>query len=194
MLIKKLHWPVIHALIQGAGDSGKSTIAKQMKIIHLDGFSDEERLSYKTTIANNILTSMRTLIHQSGKFEYPLSKGNEVCCNCMMLLWIFAYPSFAESCASSGCHASRPRTKHNKRNSRNSHKSLEWPGHQTNIQQIQRIPAERLHTIVTIFACFSQVYTNTTLVTLIIYNAYHPPIMFLLSRMCCDRVWKQRVF
>jgi hypothetical protein len=27
--------------------SGKSTIAKQMKIIHLDGFTDEERASYK---------------------------------------------------------------------------------------------------------------------------------------------------
>jgi len=61
----------------GAGDSGKSTIAKQMKIIHLDGFNDEERMGYKTTIANNILTAMRTLIHQANKFEYHLSTGNE---------------------------------------------------------------------------------------------------------------------
>lgn len=67
----------VKLLLLGAGDSGKSTIAKQMKIIHLDGFSDEERLGYKTTIANNILTAMRTLIHQSNKFEYPLGKGNE---------------------------------------------------------------------------------------------------------------------
>jgi len=67
----------VKLLLLGAGDSGKSTIAKQMKIIHLDGFSDEERLGYKTTIANNILTAMRTLIHQSNKFEYQLSKNNE---------------------------------------------------------------------------------------------------------------------
>jgi GTPase SAR1 family protein len=67
----------VKLLLLGAGDSGKSTIAKQMKIIHLDGFSDEERLGYKTTIANNILTAMRTLIHQSNKFEYQLAKGNE---------------------------------------------------------------------------------------------------------------------
>lgn len=67
----------VKLLLLGAGDSGKSTIAKQMKIIHLDGFTDEERIAYKTTIANNILTAMRTLIHQSNKFEYPLSKGNE---------------------------------------------------------------------------------------------------------------------
>jgi GTPase SAR1 family protein len=67
----------IKLLLLGAGDSGKSTIAKQMKIIHLDGFSDEERLGYKATIANNILTAMRILIHQANKFEYQLSKGNE---------------------------------------------------------------------------------------------------------------------
>jgi len=67
----------VKLLLLGAGDSGKSTIAKQMKIIHLDGFNAEERLGYKTTIANNILTAMRTLIHQANKFEYQISKANE---------------------------------------------------------------------------------------------------------------------
>jgi len=67
----------VKLLLLGAGDSGKSTIAKQMKIIHLDGFTEEERAGFKTTIANNILTAMRTLIHQANKFEYRLSTGNE---------------------------------------------------------------------------------------------------------------------
>lgn len=67
----------VKLLLLGAGDSGKSTIAKQMKIIHLEGFNDEERLGYKSTIANNILTAMRTLIHQCNKFDYQLAKGNE---------------------------------------------------------------------------------------------------------------------
>jgi GTPase SAR1 family protein len=67
----------VKLLLLGAGDSGKSTIAKQMKIIHLDGFSEEERMGYKTTIANNIVTAMRTLIHQANKFNYALSTGNE---------------------------------------------------------------------------------------------------------------------
>jgi len=48
-----------------------------MKIIHLEGFSNEERESYKTAIANNVLTSIRTLIHQVHKFGYTLDKGNE---------------------------------------------------------------------------------------------------------------------
>lgn len=67
----------VKLLLLGAGDSGKSTIAKQMKIIHLDGFTDEERSGFKIVIANNILTAMRTLIHQANKFEYRISTGNE---------------------------------------------------------------------------------------------------------------------
>jgi len=68
---------IVKLLLLGAGDSGKSTIAKQMKIIHLDGFSSDERSSYKTAIANNVLTSIRTLIHQCTKFGYHLERGNE---------------------------------------------------------------------------------------------------------------------
>jgi len=45
---------MVKLLLLGAGDSGKSTVAKQMKIIHLDGFTDEERASYKTAISNNV--------------------------------------------------------------------------------------------------------------------------------------------
>ncbi len=46
----------------GAGESGKSTIAKQMKIIYLEGYSDEERLHYKDIIYSNMIYSMRSLI------------------------------------------------------------------------------------------------------------------------------------
>lgn len=76
-LDRKKTQKTVKLLLLGAGDSGKSTIAKQMKIIHLEGFSDEERLGYKTTIANNIFTAVRTLIHQCNKFGYELSKANE---------------------------------------------------------------------------------------------------------------------
>jgi len=48
-------------LLLGAGESGKSTVAKQMKIIHLSGFSEEERNSYKSIIFNNTISSMRVL-------------------------------------------------------------------------------------------------------------------------------------
>ncbi|KAK7077751.1 hypothetical protein SK128_026073, partial [Halocaridina rubra] len=44
------------------GESGKTTIIKQMKILHIDGFSPEEKKERGEDIRNNILDSMTTLI------------------------------------------------------------------------------------------------------------------------------------
>jgi GTPase SAR1 family protein len=46
----------IKMLLLGAGESGKSTIWKQMKIIHLQGFSDEELVThYKPAVIENVV-------------------------------------------------------------------------------------------------------------------------------------------
>uniref|UniRef100_A0A0K0F0M0 Guanine nucleotide-binding protein alpha-5 subunit (inferred by orthology to a C. elegans protein) n=1 Tax=Strongyloides venezuelensis TaxID=75913 RepID=A0A0K0F0M0_STRVS len=45
-------------LLLGSGDSGKSTIAKQMRIIHSNGFNDTEALNYSFMIKQNIITSL----------------------------------------------------------------------------------------------------------------------------------------
>jgi hypothetical protein len=37
----------VKLLLLGAGESGKSTIVKQMKIIHETGYSDEEKKAYR---------------------------------------------------------------------------------------------------------------------------------------------------
>ena len=39
----------------GAGESGKSTLVKQMKIIHGDGYTVDELKSYKPTICDNLV-------------------------------------------------------------------------------------------------------------------------------------------
>lgn len=52
---------IIKLLLLGAGECGKSTILKQMKIIHLDGFSDTEKAHYKSLIGKNVLESVQTL-------------------------------------------------------------------------------------------------------------------------------------
>jgi hypothetical protein len=48
-------------LLLGSGDSGKSTIVNQMKIIHHGGFNERERTEYRTTIYKNVLDSAGTL-------------------------------------------------------------------------------------------------------------------------------------
>eukprot|EP01120_Amphizonella_sp_Union-15-10_P000992 TRINITY_DN1105_c0_g1_i1.p1 TRINITY_DN1105_c0_g1~~TRINITY_DN1105_c0_g1_i1.p1 ORF type:complete len:352 (+),score=94.31 TRINITY_DN1105_c0_g1_i1:52-1107(+) len=67
----------VKLLLLGAGDSGKSTIAKQMKIIHLQGFTEEERLNFKDIIHSNIVNSMQTLIQAANRFEMEISKKLE---------------------------------------------------------------------------------------------------------------------
>merc|ERR1712137_1387148 len=57
----------VKLLLLGAGESGKSTITKQMKIIHLKGFTDEERLSYKDIIHSNVIMAMRAIINATEK-------------------------------------------------------------------------------------------------------------------------------
>jgi len=64
-------------LLLGAGESGKSTIAKQMKIIHKAGFTQEERVSYKGIIYNNVFFAMRTLITGAEKLGIPVSAKEE---------------------------------------------------------------------------------------------------------------------
>jgi GTPase SAR1 family protein len=54
----------IRLLLLGAGESGKSTIAKQMKIIHMNGFTDEELESYKALIHQNAFSGAKVLSQQ----------------------------------------------------------------------------------------------------------------------------------
>ena len=56
----------------GAGESGKSTILKQMKLIHDTGYSKEDRDSYKEIIFSNTIQSMRVIIEAMEKLEIPL--------------------------------------------------------------------------------------------------------------------------
>jgi len=52
----------VKLLLLGAGESGKSTIAKQMKILHQDGFSDAERRNFKPVVYANTVQSMVAIL------------------------------------------------------------------------------------------------------------------------------------
>jgi guanine nucleotide-binding protein subunit alpha len=46
----------------GSGKSGKSTIAKQMKIIHQNSFLHEELLTYCLTVYQNLVDSTQAIV------------------------------------------------------------------------------------------------------------------------------------
>ncbi|KAK9766347.1 hypothetical protein K7432_004647 [Basidiobolus ranarum] len=52
----------VKLLLLGAGESGKSTILKQMRLIHNRGFTDLERESYRIVIFRNTSQSIRDLL------------------------------------------------------------------------------------------------------------------------------------
>jgi len=64
-------------LLLGGGESGKSTLAKQMKILHMNGFTEAERKAYRDIIHSNIILSIRSLLISCEKFGYELSPENK---------------------------------------------------------------------------------------------------------------------
>lgn len=63
---------VIKILLLGAGESGKSTLVKQMKIIHADGFSLAELSSFRPTVLDNLLASMKYVLSGMGLLRINL--------------------------------------------------------------------------------------------------------------------------
>ncbi|KAK5671853.1 hypothetical protein QVD99_001683 [Batrachochytrium dendrobatidis] len=49
-------------LVLGSGDSGKTTLMKQLKILHAGGYCDQERQSYNEKICDNIVDSMLAIL------------------------------------------------------------------------------------------------------------------------------------
>ena len=62
----------IKLLLLGAGESGKSTFVKQMKIIHGDGYNVEELRSYKSTVHSNVLTSVGIVLKAMERLNIEL--------------------------------------------------------------------------------------------------------------------------
>ncbi|CCF55465.1 hypothetical protein KAFR_0A00270 [Kazachstania africana CBS 2517] len=62
----------IKLLLLGAGESGKSTVLKQLKLLHQGGFTHQERLQYSQVIWADAIQSMKILIIQARKLGIPL--------------------------------------------------------------------------------------------------------------------------
>ncbi|KAG9509960.1 hypothetical protein GZH46_01513 [Fragariocoptes setiger] len=59
-------------LLLGAGESGKSTIVKQMRILHINGFSEEEKRQKIEDIKRNIKDAILTITDAMSTLSIPL--------------------------------------------------------------------------------------------------------------------------
>uniref|UniRef100_A0A0M3HW52 Guanine nucleotide-binding protein G(Q) subunit alpha n=1 Tax=Ascaris lumbricoides TaxID=6252 RepID=A0A0M3HW52_ASCLU len=65
--------PIVKLLLLGPGESGKSTVLKQMRIIHLNGFSDQELLNRRSAIYSNTVQSMFQLLEGMDQLVIKMS-------------------------------------------------------------------------------------------------------------------------
>lgn len=68
---------VFFCSIAGAGESGKSTIVKQMKIIHETGYSHEECEQYRPVVYSNTIQSLMAIIRAMGTLRIDFADPNK---------------------------------------------------------------------------------------------------------------------
>lgn len=64
----------------GAGESGKSTIVKQMKIIHETGYSQEECEQYRPVVYSNTIQSLMAIIRAMGQLRIDFADPSKTVC------------------------------------------------------------------------------------------------------------------
>ena len=61
----------VKLLLLGAGESGKSTIVKQMKVIHEDGYTPKECIDHTSVVYSNTVQSMLAILRAMGRLQIP---------------------------------------------------------------------------------------------------------------------------
>ena len=72
-------------LLLGAGESGKSTVFKQMRIINASGYSSGELRQFRWIIHRNMIDGMRTLVEAAQEWGLELTESNEDVADAMLL-------------------------------------------------------------------------------------------------------------
>mmetsp|Transcript_3117 Transcript_3117/g.3459 ORF Transcript_3117/g.3459 Transcript_3117/m.3459 type:complete len:358 (-) Transcript_3117:77-1150(-) len=76
-LVKKEQAREIKILILGTGSSGKSTFAKQMKLVFCGGWNETEISKFQFILRNNALTSMQWLLFVAKERNMELEEENK---------------------------------------------------------------------------------------------------------------------
>uniref|UniRef100_A0A8C9V5N8 Guanine nucleotide-binding protein G(s) subunit alpha n=1 Tax=Scleropages formosus TaxID=113540 RepID=A0A8C9V5N8_SCLFO len=69
---KQIYRATHRLLLLGAGESGKSTIVKQMRILHVNGFNAEEKKQKIQDIKNNIKEAIETIVTAMSTLTPPV--------------------------------------------------------------------------------------------------------------------------
>jgi len=77
----------VKLLLLGAGESGKSTFLKQMRIIHSVNYDVTAQLEFRKIIYQNILKGMKVLVDARKKLNIPLSDQNNELLGDQLLLF-----------------------------------------------------------------------------------------------------------
>ena len=67
---------IVKILLLGAGECGKSTIAKQMKIIHDKGFDKQQRETFRQLVLSNVTTGLATILQQMEYLDIKYESSN----------------------------------------------------------------------------------------------------------------------
>ncbi|KAI8077191.1 heterotrimeric G protein alpha subunit B [Thamnidium elegans] len=67
----------VKLLLLGSGESGKSTLLKQMRIIHEGEFPQEEKISCREIVFINLIESMKSIVVAMNKLKIPLVDEEE---------------------------------------------------------------------------------------------------------------------
>ena len=99
---KKASKTVHKLLLLGSGESGKTTIAKQMKILYLNGFDASEVAAFRHVIHSNVLVSMRNITRAAARLGFQVSEDNrcraELISSDKSLTELNLTPQFADAC------------------------------------------------------------------------------------------------
>lgn len=63
-------------ILLGSGDSGKSTVLKQLKLLYGGGFAKEEAIEYKKAAIKNIIDNMTLLVQACQDFNFVHDKDS----------------------------------------------------------------------------------------------------------------------
>ena len=64
--------------VLGAGESGKSTIVKQMKIIHQDCYSKEDFVQYRPVVYSNTIQSLGAIIRAMNMLNIQFNEQGRI--------------------------------------------------------------------------------------------------------------------